>query len=72
MDRNDVTIEEFSKYFGVNVTGNADEAGSYTCLRIKYKIDKYGKIFFQHFRIYIVVISLIVNACYIIHKIMQI
>ena len=45
VDRNDVTIEEFSKYFGVDVTRNADEAGNYTCLRIKYKIDKYGRIF---------------------------
>ena len=46
VDRNDVTMEEFSKFFGANVTGNADEAGDYTCLRIKYKISEFGKIFF--------------------------
>ncbi|XP_072050662.1 uncharacterized protein [Amphiura filiformis] len=34
----DIVIEDFTKNFGVNVTGDPDTAGDYTCLRIKYKL----------------------------------
>ncbi len=41
----DVILEEFTKHFGVDVTGNSNTAGDYTCLRIRYKLEVHCKLF---------------------------
>ena len=43
VDLDDITMEEYSKEFTKEVTGDPATAGNYTCLRIKYKLNQYGR-----------------------------
>ena len=47
LDQDKITMEEFTKYFDVNVTKNEDAAGNYTCLRIQYEISANGKYIYK-------------------------